>query len=328
MKSVSELRLDLVSNDWVVIATGRAKKPETFAKHKRIKETISSKDCPFCQPTISERAVLRYNRPNGDWGLIVIPNDYPAFSLGEGLNKRNEGPNKIMDGFGFHEVIIARHHQKQFAQFSQKEIKQVIDAYQARYLYLMNQRFIKYISIFHNHRKEAGASMSHPHSQLIAIPMMDPDLRGSVLGAERYWRKNRKCVYCAMLKWDLKDGRRIIYQNEKFAVLSPFAPQVSFEIRVYPKEHLPYFEKIDEKEKEFFAEALRLALNKLYHRFNDPAYNFYIHTAPCGGKDYQRYHWHLVILPKTAISAGFELGTGIEISTIEPEKAAEFLRKF
>ena len=126
---------------------------------------------------------------------------------------------------------------------------------------------------------------------------------------------------------DIKDGRRIIYENDKFVVLCPFAPQVSFEVRVYPKEHQPYFEKMTEVEKGLFAEALGQALSKIYKGLNNPSYNFYIHTAPCSGESYSHYHWHLNIMPKTSIWAGFELAAGIEISTIEPEKAADFLRK-
>src|SRR3989338_3883393 len=324
---VSELRLDLVSNDWVIIATGRGRRPETFSPKKRAQKPASAKNCPFCQPQILEKAILKYGESKNDWSVMVMPNDYPVFAQGEDLNERASGPNKIMDGLGFHEVIITKDHRKQMAQFSQKEIKEVIDVYQTRYLDLMNKKFIKYISIFHNHGQEAGASIAHPHSQLMAIPVIDPDLRGSVEGAEKYYLKNKKCVYCAMIEWDSKEGKRIIYENDKFIVLSPFAPKVSFETSVYPKEHLPYFEKMSEKEKELFAEAFGIALTKLYQGLGDPAYNFYIHTAPCDRGNYKHYHWHLIILPKTAVWAGFELGTGIEVSTIEPERAADFLRK-
>ncbi|OGZ35587.1 MAG: hypothetical protein A3A94_02060 [Candidatus Portnoybacteria bacterium RIFCSPLOWO2_01_FULL_43_11] len=329
MNSASELRLDLVSNDWVVIATGRGKRPETFAKHKRAKEMILEKDCPFCQTKILEEQgiKLRHDKPDGSWSLLVVDNKYPAFSKGEEPNERTEGPNKAMNGLGFHEVIVTRDHKKQMAQFSKEEIREVIDAYQSRYLDLMKEKFIKYISIFHNHKKEAGATVAHPHSQLIAIPVMDPDLRGSLEGAEMYYQKNRKCVYCAMIDWDIKDGQRVVYENDKFIVLCPFASQVSFEVRIYPKEHSAYFEKMSEEEKDFFTDAFRVALNKIYQGLNDPAYNFYFHTAPLDSGSYKHYHWHLIILPKTAVWAGFELGTGIEISTIEPEKAAEFLKK-
>jgi UDPglucose--hexose-1-phosphate uridylyltransferase len=318
---VSELRLDLVSNDWVIVATGRARRPDTFAKLKRPKEEVSPKDCPFCQPEILSKAILR--RGN----VVSIPNDFPALSYGNSLNKRFEGPNGIMDGLGFHEIIIFLNHEKQIAQFSAEEIREVIDVYQARYLDLIEKEFIKYVSIFHNHGREAGASIVHPHSQLIAIPVLDPHLKKSIGGAESFYKKNKKCVYCVMIEWDKKDGQRIVYENKKFIVLCPFAPQSDFEIRIYPKEHSPYFEKITEEDKNFFADALRVALSKIYKGLNDPAYNFYIHTAPRTEQNHEHYHWHLVILPKTSIYAGFELSVGMEISTVEPEKAAGFLRE-
>lgn len=323
----SELRMDLVSNDWVVIATGRARRPESFAKHKSDKQVVPPEECPFCQEENIKEKIARRDKEDGSWFVISIPNKFPAFSKGDSLGERKEGPNRILNGLGFHEVIITADHQRQMAQFSKDEMLMVVDFYQARYLDLMNRKFIKYVSIFHNHGQEAGASVAHPHSQLMAIPIIDPDLRGSLDGAEVFYRSQGECVYCTMIKWDMKDGRRIIYENEKFVVLCPFAPQVSFEVRIYPKEHQSYFEKMTEVEKVLFADAFREALSRVYQGLNDPAYNFYIHTPPCDGASYDHYHWHLNILPKTAIWAGFELGAGIEISTIEPEKAADFLRK-
>jgi len=326
-KFPSELRLDLVSNDWVVIATSRARRPETFAKKERIKDEVSKKDCPFCQSKILDKSVLTLNKKDGSWFILSMPNDFPAFSPGQGLNERTDGPHQIMNGLGYHEVIITSDHKKQMAQFSQEEMRIAIDLYLQRYIDLSSKKFIKYVSIFHNHGREAGASVAHPHSQLIAIPVVDPDLRDSLKGAETYYQRQGKCVYCTMIEWDLKDDQRIIYQNDKFVVLCPFAPQVSFEVRVYPKKHQPFFDEMTEEEKNLFADALRKAMNMIYTKLKDPAYNFYFHTAPRDGGNYDNYHWHLNILPKTAIMAGFELGAEIEISTIEPEKAAEFLRK-
>ncbi len=323
----SELRMDLVSNDWVIIATGRARRPETFAKHERIKEDISPNDCPFCQKRILKKSIEIKNKPDDSWFVLSMPNDFPAFSKGNRLNEHKTGPYRVMNGLGYQEIIITADHEKQLGEFNREEVKMVVDMYQKRYSDLVARKFIRYVSIFHNHGREAGASVAHPHSQIIAIPVIDPDLRDSLDGAENFYRSQGKCVYCTMIEWDMKDGRRIIYENEKFIVLCPFAPQVSFEVRIYPKQHQPYFEKISEKDKELFADALQKALSKVYKGLDDPAYNFYFHTAPRDGQSYNNYHWHLNILPKTAIWAGFELGAGIEMSTIEPEKAAEFLRK-
>lgn len=321
----SELRLDLVSNDWVVIASARARRPESFAKEKRKKELVDPKECPFCQEKILDKAVAKIEKDNS-WFILSMPNDFPAFSFGNELDQRKKGPYQAMNGLGFQEVIITADHEKKFSQFSNQEMEMVVEMYHQRYCELMQKEFIKYVSLFHNHGEEAGASVVHPHSQIAAIPVLDPDLRGSLDGAESFYQKNNKCVYCTMIEWDIKDEKRIIYQNEKFVILCPFAPQASFEIRIYPKEHQPYFSRLTKEDKPFFADALKVALKNIDQSLNDPAYNFYIHTAP-GEEGNQNYHWHLNILPKTSIMAGFELGAGIEISSIKPEKAAEFLRK-
>jgi UDPglucose--hexose-1-phosphate uridylyltransferase len=262
-----------------------------------------------------------------NWTTIVVPNKYPAFIRDTALHERAEGPYQLMDAIGFHEVIITKDHKKQMAQFSVEQIKEVIDVYQERYLELMNEKMVNYISIFHNHGAEAGASVPHPHSQLLAIPLTDPDIQASLSGSLRYFEIQKKCVHCTMNEWDLEDKRRIVFKNKYFVVLCPFASRVSFEVRIYPIEHYAYFERINEEQKWALAEAFGQALGKLYKALKDPAYNFFLHTSPCDGRNYDHYHWHWEILPKTATWAGFELGTGIEISTIEPEKAAQYLQK-
>lgn len=335
-KFPSELRYDLVSKDWVVIATGRAKRPEMFRKDKKAREVVPKSQCPFCNISSQEKPTLILNKGKEleckdvfpkNWTTIVIPNKYPAFSRSNALNECTDGLYRTMDGVGFHEVVVTKDHKKQIGQLKIEEIKEVINAYQERYLDLMNEKFVSYISIFQNNGKEAGASVAHPHSQIIALPLIDPDLKSSLEGSENYFKKNKRCVHCDMLDQDKKDGKRIIFENEEFVVLVPFASRMAFETRIYPKVHHSYFERITNGQKDSFAEALKVALSKLYKALNDPDYNFFIHTAPCDGKDYNHYHWHLEIFPKTQIWAGFELGAGIEISTIEPEKAAEYLRK-
>lgn len=324
---ISELRFDLVSKNWVVIATGRAKRPEDFAKQERLKVEVAEKECPFCNLATQEKPLLEYKNEAGEWEVAVIPNKYPAFAQSGSLNERAEGPYSIMDGVGFHEVVVTRNHEKSLAQLPPAQARKVIDAYQERYLELANEKFVNYISVFHNHGREAGASIAHPHSQIMAIPVIDPDLQGSINGSRLFFETQGECVHCKMMEWDREDKRRIIYENKEFVVLCPFASRVAFEMRIYPKEHHPYFERIKEMEKDQLADALQVALNKLFKGLNDPAFNFFLHTAPADGKDYGHYHWHFEILPKTSVWAGFEMGAGIEISTVEPESAAEYLRE-
>lgn len=339
-KFPSELRSDPLSQDWVIIATGRGRRPETFKKETHStssgqgkKMIPSAKDCPFCLTENEKPLLVLVEREKSkkflkNWTTIVVANKYPALIPSKSLNEGSEGPYyKRMDGVGFHEVVITRDHSKSLAQLSLNQTIEVIDAYQERYLDLMNEPFVKYISIFHNHGEEAGASISHPHSQIIAAPVMDPDLNRALFRAEEYFRETGKCVYCQINEWDRKDRKRIVFENKGFVVICPFASKAAFEVIISPKEHSPYFERISGNEKKYFAEALQVSLRKLYKALNDPPYNFYLHTAPSDGRNYGFYHWHLTIVPKTATWAGFELSTGIEISTIEPERAAEFLKE-
>lgn len=323
----SELRFNLVSEDWVVIATGRARRPETFATQQREKREVSEKECFFCNVETQEKPVLEYKDEKGEWEVIVVPNKFPAFSHSDSLRERSEGLYSLMDGVGFHEIVITRDHNKSLAELTALQIKKVIDAYQERYLDLANEKFVNYVAIFHNHGHEAGASIAHPHSQIIAIPLIDPDLRRSINGSQIFFEKHGQCAHCKMMEADLVDKQRIIFENEKFVVLAPFASRVAFEVRIYPREHHAYFERIEEKDKVLLAEAFKEALSRIFKGMNDPAYNFFLHTAPSDGKNYDHYHWHFEILPKTSTWAGFELGTGIEISTVQPEEAARYLRE-
>ena len=190
----------------------------------------------------------------------------------------------------------------------------------------MNKRGINYIDIFHNHGKEAGASVAHPHSQIAAIPVISPYVKGELDGAENYWRTNKECVYCTMANWEVENKKRIVFENDEFVAFCPFSSRAAFEVWVMPKKHSPYFERISDNEKVACAEVFQKAMEKIYKALKDPPFNFYLHTAPCDGKDYPHFHWHIEILPHTSTWAGFELSTGIEVSTIEPEVAAEYLR--
>jgi UDPglucose--hexose-1-phosphate uridylyltransferase len=336
-KILSELRFDLVSKDWVIIAAKRGRRPGAFKVKKRIKMKAPKLTCPFChiktqkKPTLifshGKKMLLTKGIPE-NWTTIVIPNKYPAVFPSPELKEEFEGKlYEKMLAVGFHEVVVTRDHEKQIAQFSSAQIKELIDVYQERYLSLMKEKFVNYISIFHNHGIEAGASIAHPHSQIITTPLIDSDLTRAILNSKKYFRVHKKCVYCEMNKWEMKKRKRIVFENKDFLVLCPFASKSAFQMIISPKKHLPYFEKITEKEKWSLAEAFRIAFSKLYKTLHDPAYNFYLHTAPCDGKKYDHYHWHWTILPKTATWAGFEIGTRMEISTIEPERAATILRK-
>lgn len=340
---ISELRRDPVSRDWVVIAVGRAKRPHFRKRKPSLKESMAR--CPFQK--LPETLVLyslndredprtrKQKHPgpkeiwDSPWWVRVVKNLYPAFGRGKCTVEHTRGPYKWMEGVGHHEVVITKDHWRSFAEMSDEETELVVRAYQDRYLSFKEDVCVKYISLFHNKGWSAGASIFHPHSQIIAIPVIPPDINRSFKGAARYYKKTGHCVHCVVLDYELEVQERIVYENEHFLVFAPFASKTAFETRIFPKRHSPYFEEINPEERLAFANSLRVALAKLFKALSDPDYNFFIHTAPLvrDTKEFQHYHWHLEILPKTSFWAGFEISTGIEISTVSPEEAAKTLRK-
>lgn len=330
MKNVSELRQDLVSGDWVVIATGRSKRPNDFIVQKRPSFAQPKSTCPF-EKRFSNACMVyaKDGKTTGSgWWVQAVPNKYPAFEKGTCAVFHKKGPYVSTNGAGAHEVVITRDHARSFAVMTDQEAELVVHMYQDRFRMLQDDLCAKYISLFHNHGKLAGASIAHPHSQIIVIPVIPPDVASSLDGSERYFAREKKCVHCVMLQYDLTNKERLIYESEHFVTVAPFASRTAFEIRIFPKIHQARFEEIAPDEQRDFAHTLRISLAKLYRGLKNPDYNFFLHTAPVkNSHSYGHYHWHFEILPKTAIWAGFEIGTGIEISTIKPERAAAFLRK-
>ena len=325
----SELRQDLVSLDWIAIAKGRAKRPHAFTE-RRIPVHDDIATCPFdnLQKSGNEKPMLVYGKSRKGWSLVVIPNKYPAFTDGSSICPVPVpvGPHSVMEGMGFHEVLVLRDHVKHPAELPVIRIQELLHAYRQRYMALKDKSCVNFISIFHNHGREAGASLTHPHSQLIALPIIPPDVRRSLDGSERYYLGEKKCVHCVMLAYELKTKSRVVFENSWAAVLAPYASHAAFELRIFPKIHQPHFENMSATEERYAAEALKIALWKLCKGLGNPSYNYFLHTAPAKGHQYDHYHWHIEIVPKTQVWAGFEIGTGIEVSTIAPENAAKFLR--
>ncbi len=341
----SELRRDLVSGDWIVIVPKRSKKPKQFLNEKkRIK--IPKAGCPFEDPQTSghkdpmliidksgkafsgEELKEKMRSGKMDWALQVIPNKFPAFIHEQGRAEKNvRGPYEIIEGVGHHELVITRDHEKNFPKLSEEAAFQVFQSFQLRYRKLASEKCSAYVSIFHNWGPKAGASIYHPHYQIIGIPVVPPDVEHSLRGSSRYYKKHRKCVHCVMLEWEKKDKKRIVCENDGAMVFAPFVSREPFEMRVFPKKHSPYFEEADHKEIKAVAAALKESLRLMGKNLKDPDYNFFVHTAPIAGKNkYPHYHWHIEVQPKISISAGFELSTGIEITVVDPDEAAKILK--
>ncbi|MDP3963619.1 MAG: DUF4921 family protein [bacterium] len=324
----SEFRQDLVTGDWVVIATGRARRPHAYAAGRPVvNDDIAT--CPFEDLVKSgnEKPVLTLKDKNG-WTVLAVSNKYPALTHGNGTCpiEASQGLYRYMEGTGFHEVVILRDHYATLAELPASRIVPLIAVYRQRFSVLKKEPCINYISIFHNSGREAGATLTHPHSQLIALPVVPPDIARSIAGSDRYYLGEKKCVHCELLSYERKEKKRIVFENAHMIVMAPYASRSAFELRLFPKRHGPHFEEMTSGQEHAAAEALHAALWKLHKGLKNPAYNYFVHTAPTKGHQHDHYHWHIEIIPKTQIWAGFEIGTGIEISSIAPETAAAYLR--
>jgi len=273
------------------------------------------------------KPILRYG--DGGWKLQIIENKYPAFThKGICAVLGKNGPYTITETVGHHELVITKAHDKNFARLSKEDARQVFEAFRDRYLMFLSDQCLAYVTIFHNWGPKAGASVYHPHYQIAAIPVVPPDIQHSLNGSASYFKQNKKCVHCVMLKYEIKNKKRILYENKGAVAFALFVSKEPFEIRIFPKKHLPYFENTLDVDLDYIVDALRASLKKLKKNLKDPDYNFFIHTAPIKNKErYKMYHWHIELVPKISINAGFELGTGVEINGIDPDQAAAILRK-
>jgi UDPglucose--hexose-1-phosphate uridylyltransferase len=329
---VSELRKDPIINRWVIISTERAKRPSDLLVEK---SRPRGGFCPLCpgneDKTPSEVFAFRDQNSsiNGSgWKLRVVPNKFPALVIEGDLNRQKEGMYEKMQGIGAHEVIIeTTDHNANASTLSVIDFKNILFAYQQRINELKKDSRFRYISIFKNYGEVAGASMEHPHSQVIALPVAPKRAVEEMSGAEEYYEKNKSCVFCDIVKQELKVRDRIVVENDHFLAFEPYAPRFPFETCVLPKEHMSSFEATGNDLFGSMADCLSLVLKKINKALGFPPYNYILHNSPTDNSENDFYHWHFEIIPRLTKVAGFEWGTGFYINPTPPEQAAQHLRE-
>lgn len=326
-----ELRKDPISKNWVIIAKERSKRPHDFSTHT---ENKKGGFCPFCygneNSTPPEVFALRTKdtTPNSPgWSIRIVPNKFPAVSS-EGENDITvDGLKESMNAIGVHEVIVeAPEHDSQLGQHSIEHLEKLVDCIANRFKTLMEMQNHKYIQVFKNSGAVAGASLEHTHWQIISIPIVPAFIENELAGAKAFYNEKGKCVFCEMISEEKKDKGRIIFENDEFLVFCPYASRFPYETWIIPQKHNHNFAAINAQEKKSLAASLKEIIGNLERTFNYPPYNLVIHTAPVGGEGTDYYHWHIEIIPRLSITAGFEWGTGCIINPTAPEIAAEALK--
>ncbi len=335
-----EIRKDPVFGRWVIIASERSLRPNQF------REVGGGRvpHCPFCPGHEAETPPSIYTLPASGkdaklfgrasarkgkaapWRLRVVRNKYPALEPEGDTINRVEGIYDLMDGTGFHEVVIETpHHTRMMEDMSVSALADILKTYILRVKAIKKDRRIKYVMVFKNHGASAGASISHPHSQIIAMPMAPIRVVQEINGSEDYRRERGSCVFCDIIKSESASKTRVVGENKDFLAVAPYASRFSFELWVLPKKHLSHFEDAAPALMPGLAGVLKGALGKLTKSLSAPAYNLIVHTMPVQEPEAKHYHWHIEIMPKMSMVAGFEWGTGFYINTVSPEDAAGIL---
>jgi UDPglucose--hexose-1-phosphate uridylyltransferase len=327
-----ELRRDPVSGRWVILSTDRARRPLDF---KPERPRTGNGHCPFCRgrEETTPPEILAY-RPDGSppntpgWTLRVVPNKFPALQIEGSLNRKGDGIYDMMNGIGAHEVIIETpEHETSLARIDVNRIEDVLYAYRDRIRDLQQDQRLRYVLIFKNYGEEAGASLEHSHSQLIALPILPRLVNTEVARAEEFWKEKERCIFCDIITQEIEDAKRIVARNEHFLALAPYAPRFPFETWILPTRHASDFDTTPPHEFPSLARMLSEVLRRMDRALADPPYNYVLHNAPFKDRQSGHYHWHIEIMPKLTRVAGFESGSGFYINPTPPEDAARFLRE-
>jgi UDPglucose--hexose-1-phosphate uridylyltransferase len=336
-----ELRHDPIQRRWVIIAAERGSRPSDFCHEQFLPQ---KGPCPFCEgnesktpPEIS--AIRNGTKPNQPgWEVRVIPNKFPALRIEGELGRQGIGSYDRMNGIGAHEVIVETpQHDLNLADAPLSHIHKVLITYRERLVDLLRDHRFKYILIFKNHGVAAGASLSHPHTQLIATPVTPLTLTEELNAAKEHYREKERCLFCDLIDQELNSKERIVFESEQFIALAPFASRFPFEMFIAPRHHHCSFAEASDDMLYNLGVALKEVLLRIKKCLKDPPYNYLIHTIPNVKAKPRRssywdtiesdFHWHIELIPRLTQVAGFEWGTGFYINPTAPEEAAKYLRE-
>ncbi len=321
---MSQLRLNPLTGRWVTVALERSLRPGDFSPRRLPVEADPSRPCPFC-PGNEEATppALETYGATGAWQVRVVPNLFPAFSGDEPMSVSNLGPVFTQaSASGIHEVLVlSPEHQSGWADLSDPDAGLVMAAIRDRMEEHSRHANVRYTQAIVNHGREAGASLDHPHGQLLGIPFVPGELAEERSGFMRF---EGSCLLCTTIEAELAAKHRMVLDDDRVVVLCPFWSGAPFEMLVLPKQHETHLTHSAPPDVAAVGRALRTALERLRRTVGDVAYNVVFHTAPHHQRD-EHFHWHVHVLPRLTSVAGFEQGTGVLINIVPPEAAAQQL---
>ncbi|HEX8551668.1 MAG TPA: galactose-1-phosphate uridylyltransferase [Abditibacteriaceae bacterium] len=337
---MSELRKDPIIDRWVIISAERGRRPNDFYIEP---DPPAGPNSPFApgNENVTPPEVFQIGRDakaaadSPGWRVRVVPNKFPALSPDGTVEHQGLGMFDLMSGVGAHEVIIENPGENwDPADASPTELQDVLHAYSSRVRTLQSDERFRYVLVFRNNGTRAGASIAHPHSQVMALPIVPQQVLQKLEAARDYYDRKRRCLFDDIVRQELAMGDRVVEATDEFVVLSPFAARFPFELQILPRRHSHDFSSLGESDLAALSHVLGRSLRRLKNALGAPAYNLILHTAPApdprSGEKHstiaQDFLWHIEILPRLTGVAGFEWGTGFYINPVSPEQATQFLR--
>lgn len=323
---MSQLRLNPLTDRWVTVAVERASRPGDFAP-RSLPFATPALPCPFCPGHEEETppALETYAR-DGRWLVRVVPNLYPAFEGREPFAVEHLGPLFAQaPATGIHEVLVfSPDHRASWADLDDKQVGLTMAAIRDRMEDHARQSSVRYTQAIVNHGREAGASLEHPHGQLLGVPFVPDELAAESRGFASFDHRHGECVLCATATAESDAAVRVVWSDERVLVVCPFWSAAPFEMLVVPRRHHAHLAGAAPGDLVAAGRAIRDALTALARLVGDVPYNLVFHSAPHHADGL--FHWHVHVLPRLTSVAGFEAGTGVLINIVAPEQAAAQLR--
>lgn len=341
---MSELRFDPIANRWVIIAPERRQSPDELVMPAPGEGERVSADCPFEygreDRSPHEILVVHRQRPAAsgpNWQVRVVPHRFPVLRVEGAVEREGMGIYDRVAGVGAHEVVVeSPDHRRETADLTVDELMQVLIACRARLVDLRRDQRLRYIHIFKNRGRAAGARLSHPHWQVIATPVIPTVVIQELKAARDHYRAKERCLFCDLIRHEQRLGERVALETARYVAVCPYASAHPFETWILPVEHRHDVADASDDELRGLAIILRDLLRRVRVLLADPPYSLALHTIPsphprAGQPAYwstieHDYHWHLELVPHITRPAGFEWATGLTVNPTPPEEAARFLK--